>query len=927
MGDHMIKYVLAFLALTSVAFAQTVPNHAVPIGRGPGVTGFNSAAPGQAGRLLQSNGPGVDPTFNTVGSLPPGPYIVTGGNTNRADADRWVDNWVEAPEIGVDCTGVGDSTAAIQAFFAGTFIIDKKLMFPSGCVANISDTITIDTSFGVGISGPPFIKTGGGGTPQLQWTGTNGGQACLFDYTQCKFMFNFRNGDHPTIQNLSFHGDFLPHCPDGFLQFTGELGGFTGTNAQVIGNGFDTVNCRYKNFVGVDISRLEVNNHENYNLYNNIFHCSTVGTGFFRLTRQAVTNGTATVTAVDGPFYPGMARNTITNIQPDFPAPFHSTFTMSGATDGLAGGVIEVTGVNPPSYNGIWFVYAASGNTIDVSTVNDPYVGGGVVNGQRLRISYAGGLFETYAIGYTSSTQITTAASVPFSQSDVMIQVGEQGGIAIRNGASQNAIQQVFNKNQYGGCGYGIQMNGGSAEILRPSGGQSDVGIYIAGFTAQNTLIDFYASESDVMGIFLEAANVTPVKITNGRYSNGNQPNSGFLNLGTSTYFNNNEFNFGIPTVNGSLMNNFTSMGVVTDLGNLVGGSGYTPGVYLNKSLTGSVYGGNIRADITVGGGGAVTNVALTAGGHNAIANDVLTAFTSDIGGTGSGFQITVTGAKTTGGGLGTSTAKITSVNNSYAGFGLTTPTWTTSGLGYFDQPLPISLNDNIDSVTPPGQQVFGCFSVNTACTYIQSSVNPTISSSVNLHLHTSNSTPNIKAAIGLRLSTDIVAAADSAWTGISVEPSSGRLSAAAPEVLYQAAWDKVSAVEATFGLTDGIGFKANTPASVTGGTLTNLYGFKCDKQKITNITNGWCFYNTDAADKNAFVGGVQLGVTSLLTESGTLGFGKITDPGTAAGAAGGKIMLRCGTNAGSARLIAYAGTSTTPVTILDNIGSGVTGC
>lgn len=73
---------------------------------------------------------------------------------------------------------------------------------------------------------------------------------------------------------------------------------------------------------------------------------------------------------------------------------------------------------------------------------------------------------------------------------------------------------------------------------------------------------------------------------------------------------------------------------------------------------------------------------------------------------------------------------------------------------------------------------------------------------------------------------------------------------------------------------------------------------------------------------------GVQLGGSTALTlTAGAVGIPKITASGTAPGATGGKIELVCGTNAGSAKLIAVAGTSSTAVTILDNIGSGVTGC
>jgi hypothetical protein len=47
----------------------------------------------------------------------------------------------------------------------------------------------------------------------------------------------------------------------------------------------------------------------------------------------------------------------------------------------------------------------------------------------------------------------------------------------------------------------------------------------------------------------------------------------------------------------------------------------------------------------------------------------------------------------------------------------------------------------------------------------------------------------------------------------------------------------------------------------------------------------------------------------------------------TAPGALGIKLTAVCGTNAGTAKIIAYGGTSATPSTVVDNIGAGVTGC
>lgn len=70
-----------------------------------------------------------------------------------------------------------------------------------------------------------------------------------------------------------------------------------------------------------------------------------------------------------------------------------------------------------------------------------------------------------------------------------------------------------------------------------------------------------------------------------------------------------------------------------------------------------------------------------------------------------------------------------------------------------------------------------------------------------------------------------------------------------------------------------------------------------------------------------------ELGSFGATVAQGELGIARVAASGSAPGAAYAKIAVVCGTNAGTAKLIAYAGTSSTPVTILDNIGSGVSGC
>jgi hypothetical protein len=78
------------------------------------------------------------------------------------------------------------------------------------------------------------------------------------------------------------------------------------------------------------------------------------------------------------------------------------------------------------------------------------------------------------------------------------------------------------------------------------------------------------------------------------------------------------------------------------------GGSSYTTGVYPNVSLTGG-NGSGATATITVAGG-VVTSVSLTNPGNFYTVGNSLTAASADIGGTGSGFSVTVASVNNTAG-------------------------------------------------------------------------------------------------------------------------------------------------------------------------------------------------------------------------------------------------------------------------------------
>jgi hypothetical protein len=117
--------------------------------------------------------------------------------------------------------------------------------------------------------------------------------------------------------------------------------------------------------------------------------------------------------------------------------------------------------------------------------------------------------------------------------------------------------------------------------------------------------------------------------------------------------------------------------------------------------------------------------------------------------------------------------------------------------------------------------------------------------------------------AVGIRSRSDLGFGA--VFSSIRAQPTIGRLSAS--QTLVEAAWNKVSSIDVTNGMSAGYGFRANTLASVIGGTLANMYGYYCDQQKITNVTNGYCFFSANINDINSFAGGV----TTVPTTVGSL--------------------------------------------------------
>lgn len=117
------------------------------------------------------------------------------------------------------------------------------------------------------------------------------------------------------------------------------------------------------------------------------------------------------------------------------------------------------------------------------------------------------------------------------------------------------------------------------------------------------------------------------------------------------------------------------TVGVITTLGAITGGSGYnSAGTYTNVPLTGGS-GQGALGTVTVSGG-AVTAVTVSNPGFHYAASDVLSAANSNLGGSGSGFQVSVTAITGTGTGmigvLGTITGGTGGTAGSYPNVSLT---------------------------------------------------------------------------------------------------------------------------------------------------------------------------------------------------------------------------------------------------------------
>lgn len=222
-----------------------------------------------------------------------------------------------------------------------------------------------------------------------------------------------------------------------------------------------------------------------------------------------------------------------------------------------------------------------------------------------------------------------------------------------------NPAYPPLNVKRYGAKGDGVTddwhpINTAFKVAIQQGGGRivlPDAGVYLLdSYDPASPLTNFpsqandgtvtYANETVVM--YIQNASNIDVDFQGSTIKYGSSVTFGDLGLTFDAFSN-------VRLIGAKFVGLNVFSGGLVSFGSLTGGSGYTSGSYTNVPLTGGTGGGAV-ADITVSGG-AVTVVTVRYVGTGYAVNDTLSASNTDLGGAGSGFQITVTsitGAGTT---------------------------------------------------------------------------------------------------------------------------------------------------------------------------------------------------------------------------------------------------------------------------------------
>ena len=220
---------------------------------------------------------------------------------------------------------------------------------------------------------------------------------------------------------------------------------------------------------------------------------------------------------------------------------------------------------------------------------------------------------------YQQQTLTLTGGTLTAVVGDLITQTGTTG-----SGRVKEAVTGGTSVTLYGVTGTFTEDN--ATQTIRKNGSVV-TGVYPSGLTTVAEIVDNYFLNNDTSSQFLLLSG------TGYNFTNGNTITSA------------------IGLAQGQITEYRAGVLYGLNLSSLLGGSLYTPGsgsvTYTGVALTNvSGSGTGATADITVTNG-AVTDVTIISGGSGYASGNVLSASAATIGGTGSGFQITVNRADT----------------------------------------------------------------------------------------------------------------------------------------------------------------------------------------------------------------------------------------------------------------------------------------
>lgn len=137
-----VLFVAALLAVQPTFAQYQVQNHGVPIGRGGGVTGFGVAAPGAAGGVLTSNGPGADPSMQPLPSLSaPGGRLTLISGQPEMTTNIGSQNLYYTPDVGNGIQIYNGTSVMNFVFSEQTLSLGGSAAWPAGTIFDAFEII------------------------------------------------------------------------------------------------------------------------------------------------------------------------------------------------------------------------------------------------------------------------------------------------------------------------------------------------------------------------------------------------------------------------------------------------------------------------------------------------------------------------------------------------------------------------------------------------------------------------------------------------------------------------------------------------------------------------------------------------------------------------------------------------------------------